>query len=61
MVGFDVEKVHLRKIVNTETSDEETQTDGESFMLCSPVLANIQNFSELMSLQVKTPGTFYIS
>ena len=51
MVGFDVKKVNLRKTVNTETSDEETQTE-ESLML-GPELEKNQHSSELMSLQVK--------
>lgn len=53
ILGFDVKKFHLRKTVNPETLDQETQTDVESFMFC-PEMEKIQNFPELMSLQVMT-------
>ena len=53
-VGTDVKKVHLRKNVITETSDQETQTDDS--IVVSPAWEKIEHFTEMMSLEVK----FYI-
>ena len=51
MVGTDVKKVHLRKNVIIETSDQETQTE-DSYM-ASPAWEKIEHFTEMMSLEVK--------
>ena len=45
ILGFDVKKFHLRKTVNPETLDQETQTDVESFMFC-PEMEKIQKMLE---------------